>query len=460
MRISNSTESRISATDATRTVLESIAAAALQRSWTRAGIGLLSGETTRKGIVTFADQAVASVTNFLTGVIIGRACTKEQFGLYMLGFSIILFVVNLQDGLISTPYMVYSPRLKGSMRAQYTGSTLIHQLTLSALVIPALAMVGVVLSLGVGLQDLAPVVWALVTLIMFILLRDYVRRICFANLRMKTALVLDSCVAFLQICGLLLLAYLELLSASRAYWVVGTACGIAASIWLLSNRKMFVVKIHQTIPDFRQSWSLGKWVLASTLLWALSMNFYPWILAAFHGTTATGVWAACLGIVAISKPILTGVQNFLGPKIAHTYATDGSIASSRYVWMSSAVYSFLITPVCIVLLFFGGVIVVWFYGDKYAGNSLLVSLLAVNLVVTAAAFPFSYALLAMGRADVDFAINFLALFILLTIGLWLVKSFGPLGTAGGLLVGNTAASAVRCVAFAILTRSPTGRQTK
>ena len=37
----------------------------------------------RIAIVTLADQCIVSATNFLTGIIIGRVCTKEQFGLYV-----------------------------------------------------------------------------------------------------------------------------------------------------------------------------------------------------------------------------------------------------------------------------------------------------------------------------------------------------------------------------------------
>ena len=105
------------------------------------GFGLaLSPETAlHQGIVSLADQAVASATNFLTGVIIARACSKEELGLYMLGFSLILLMTDFQTSLITTPYMVYAPRLKGSAHALYTGSTLIHQLAFCLL-----TMLGVV----------------------------------------------------------------------------------------------------------------------------------------------------------------------------------------------------------------------------------------------------------------------------------------------------------------------------
>ena len=453
MRISNSTESSDSATDTTRTVLEGIVTAHPLRNCIRAGIGLLSKPTARKGVITLADQAVASATNFLTGVIIGRACIKEQFGLFMLGFSIVLFVMNLQTSLILTPYMVYSPRLKPSEHARYTGSTLIHQLGFSALAIVALAVGGVALSFGIGPQGLAPVVWTLVVVITFILLREYIRQISFANLCVKTALILDSGVAVVQIGGLLLLAYLGLLSASMAYWVVGLACGLAAVGWLVWMRTTFALQLTRAISDLVQNWIFGKWVFASALLWTLSMELYPWILTAFHGIASTGVWAACFGIAAIGNPLLGGMQNFLGPKIAHSYAEGGALALRRFVFKASAVFSLLITPFCIALLVFGGSLVVIIYGDKYASNGLVVSILAVNFFVLAVRFSFSRALFVMGRADVDFAVNFVAPFVLLTLGLWLVKSFGPLGVACGLLAGNTAATGFKCATFYVLIRS-------
>lgn len=453
MRNSNSTKDRDSITDSNTALCEGLEVTCWWPNWMRVGIVLFSRLATGKGFIALADQAVASATNFLTGVIIGRACTKEQFGLYMLGFSIVLFVMSLQTSLISTPYMVYSPRLKGSARVRYTGSVLIHQLGLSILAVIALAVGGVALSFGVGPQGLAPVVWALVVVITFILVREYARRVCFANLRFKTALILDSCVAVVQIGGLLLLAYLGLLSASMTYWIVGLACGIAAVGWLISKRKTFALQLTRAISDFGRNWSFGKWVFASGLLWALSMNLYPWILAAFHGTASTGVWAACFGVTAIGNPLLLGMQNFFGPKIAHSYAEGGPIILRRFVIKASGFFTLLITPFCVALLLFGGSLIVVLYGDKYAGNGLVVSILALNLLVSTVAFSFSRALFAMERADVDFAVNFVALFILLTLGFWLVKAFGPLGVACALLTGNTTATAVRYILFSRLVRS-------
>ncbi len=418
---------------------------------------LLSG-TTRKCFITLVDQTVVSATNFITSIIIGRACTKEEFGLYMLGFTIVVLGMDLQMSLIGTPFMIYSPRLKGNAKALYTGSTLIHQFALSALVIFCLAIAGVMLSLGKGPQGLTRVVWALFVAVTFIMLREYIRRVSFASMQMKTALVLDSFVAAIQIVGLLLLAYLGVLSASLVYWVIGAACGLVSLFWFKYMHKEISLRISQAIQDFRLNWSLGKWIFASGLLWTLSMSLYPWFIASFHGTASAGVWAACLGTIALGNPLLIGVQNFLGPRIAHSFAEGGLRALRRFAIKASIAFSALMAPLALILLVFGGSIMDRLYSAKYAGNSMVVSILAMNLLVSAGVFTFSRFLFVIGRADVDFKINFVPLFVLFTLGLWLVHSYGPLGAAIGLLLSNLVSSGIRGAFFIILSRSSSDRE--
>jgi hypothetical protein len=72
----------------------------------------------RNGTYSLVDQAVASGANFAAGVIIGRVCSKDDFGLYMLGLSVALLLTSVQDIFIATPYVVFSPRLRGVQHAQ------------------------------------------------------------------------------------------------------------------------------------------------------------------------------------------------------------------------------------------------------------------------------------------------------------------------------------------------------
>jgi len=429
------------------TATEDIATVPPPKSWLSITFALLPGGAARIGIITISSQAVNSATNFLTGVIIGRACGKEQFGLYMLGFSIVLFVMNVQNSLISTPYMVYSPRLSASGHTRYAGSTLINQLGLSALAMLGLALGGGLISLGIGPQELEPVMWALVTVIAFIMLREYARRVCFAGLRMATALLVDMCVAVVQVSGLLLLAYLDDLSASRAYCVIGTACGLVALGWLIWSCRDFAFSLDQVTLDLARNWSFGKWIFASAMTWVMSANLYPWFLTTFYGTAETGIWAACIGIVALANPVFLGVGNLFGPKTAHAFAAEGPGKLRRTVIGGVGAFGLVIGPFCILAILFGGPLVVLAYGNEFADNGVVVSILALNLLVSGVAFAFSSGLIVMERAKLDFMSNLLALALTFTVGLWFTKSFGVAGAAIAFLAATGASSVAKYLLF-------------
>jgi O-antigen/teichoic acid export membrane protein len=407
-----------------------------------------------QGFLSLADQAVASITNFVTGVIIARASSKEEFGLYMLGFTLILLVTDLQTSLIATPYMVYAPRLKGHAHALYAGSTLIHQVVFSLVTMVVLACAAFAARFGVGPRGLEPVLWALAAVVALIMLREFVRRICFAGLKLRTVFLFDTCIGVGQIGGLLLLAHFGLLSASTAYWLIGSACGIAVLWWLWLDRNFYHVRLDESVADLKKNWIFGKWVFASGLVWTGSTNLYPWLLAFFHGTAAAGVFAACVGVVSASNPALLGIQNLLGPKIAHEFATKGRRSLRRLVLKISATLALPVSLLTLVLILWGDRFIALLYGSRYAGNGLVVAILALNLLVTAVGFSFSRALFAIERANVDFVLNLAALFIMLTLGLWLVRTYGPLGAASGLFAANIVTSIVRAGAFLSAARIP------
>ena len=419
----------------------------------------LLSPTIRKSALAIGGQGMVSCANFLTGMIVGRLCGKEELGLYSLGFSLVVFVSELQMSLISTPYMVYSPRLKGDKHAEYTGSSLIHQLAFTVVVMTVFVLAAIIIASGRGPADLAPVIAAIAAMIGFIILREFVRRICFSALQMRMAFIFDGVISALQLSGLFLLYYLGLLSARNAYLAIGAACGLIALAWIAWYRRVFIFRLSSAIVHLKQNWAFSKWVVASGLLWSVSTNFYPWLLAYLRGTADAGVFAACLGIAAFGNMVLMGAQNFLGPKIANIYAEAGLSRMRWFVIRASAAFLIPMLPFCVVLWLFGDPIVVLVYGPKFAGNGVIVSVLALNMLALAISFSFSRALFAIERADVDFAMNFVALLVLLTAGIWLVRAHGPLGAALGLLTANVVASSVRGVVFFFLARSNNRRNT-
>ena len=65
----------------------------------------------REGSIVLIDQGFFSVATFVTGVLVARASTKEEYAVYVLGWSLVLIIQGLQRALVNGPFTVYAPRL-------------------------------------------------------------------------------------------------------------------------------------------------------------------------------------------------------------------------------------------------------------------------------------------------------------------------------------------------------------
>ncbi|MBI1318117.1 MAG: oligosaccharide flippase family protein [Candidatus Hydrogenedens sp.] len=403
-----------------------------------------------------AGQVFVSGTNFGTGVLLARFAGKEQYGHYFLGFTLLVYMVELQNALISTPYMVYAPRMDEAERRRYAGSALAHQGAAMAAATVLFLFAAACSAAGLLAPNLLPVLFLLAATGGFFMLRDQVRRFCFAHMQMGAAFLCDIAVAALQLGGLALLAWSGALTALSAYGVIAVACGITALGWLFWARAQFEFDRSDFAPSLRRNWQFGRWVFASAVVWGLSMNFYPWILNRFHGAEAAGLWGACFTVVMLGNILLMGVTNYLGPRIAALYAEDGLHAMRAFVWRSNLFFALPLGALCVFLWFFGRPLLVAIYGEEFAPAAGALTVLSVNLLALALAFAFSRGLFAMERADLDFKINFVPLVCLVALGIPLTWYFGLAGAAAGLCAANCAALCCRAAAFAYAAPRPEG----
>ncbi len=422
-----------------------------RRDWSRL-LALVQSHHTRDSGLALADQIVASATNFLTGVIVGRTCAPSEFGLYLLGFSIVTIAMTGQNTLVIAPFTVLRPRLNARQGAVYSGSTLVHQVGLSLITLVALATALVVITRSTAPKGLANVVFALLLAITFILLREFARRLCFANLQFRTAIILDTASAVLQLGMLAIAAANDVVSANVAYRIIGAASAVVAVSWLVLYRRSFIVSRPRVREDLAANWSIGKWLLASALLWESNVTLYPWLLTAFHGTETTGVWAACFGVIAIANPLILGMQNSLGPQMAHAFARGGLPQLQRFMRWATAIFSLIIAPIAAFILLFGGNLVEFIYGDAYSNHGWVVVPLALELLIAPVRYVVSRALVVIGRSDVDFVTNTVSLIVLLAAGIWLARALGPLGVAMGILAGSVGTTIVKYISYRIIVR--------
>jgi O-antigen/teichoic acid export membrane protein len=405
------------------------------------------------GFIALCDQGAVSITNFATAVMIGRVCGKAELGVYSLAWTLITITTGIIATLNSAPYTVFGPQLERSVRRLYLGSILVHQSLLSTLFASLILSVAALGRwqgwLSISTSNVGTTTAAV---IVFISLKEFIRSVSFAELRVDWALSVDLTACLAQIAGIALLVHWGALTASRTYTILGISSAVAACGWLALHRQTFHFDKRFYIPDLKRNWDFGKWVLGSGLLWQATAYLFPWVLAAFHGRSVTGVWAACSAIVALGNPVLMGLSNYLLPKISNIYATSGVQKMKRHVHRYSLLFIVLLLPVVIAMAGFGERLLTGIYGAGYGGTRGTLILLALTLLVTTQSRPYSQGLFSLGCAKTDTLVNVVWVVLMIAVGIPAVRSYAAFGAAATMAATSSMAAAIRMAAFARETR--------
>jgi O-antigen/teichoic acid export membrane protein len=400
-------------------------------------------------MTALVDQGLVSATNALTTIIIARACSKEELGLYAAGFSLIVLAFSVQKALIVTPYTVLSPRTFDEKLRRYKGSTLTHNIFLSTILSTAILAVGMILLLDGenSTRDLGMLLSILSVSGSFIMLREFVRLVAIADLDFWQALKIDSIAVLLQLSGLGLCWRLGVLDAGTALAISGAAAGIASLVYFSKNRSLYRFRSRDFGEDLKKNWVFGKWLFGSSFLRQISVSVYPWLIIHFHGPAEAGVWASCVAVVALYNPVMLALYNEAAPRIAHSAAFGFVEDIWGAVSRSTKLCSLVAAPFFVVLLFFGGDLVSLVYGPKYEGNDLTVALLATSSFLLAFGFAFPYGL---NRPGLDFVGNMASATVLVTFGVWAAQSYGALGSAAGVLLTHAVAVVIKASSFKLV----------
>lgn len=398
--------------------------------------------TASKGLLSLGDQAIVSATSFATAIIINRTTTLENVGLYYLTLSIVSIAVGIQEHVVAAPYMIYSCRRQGAKLAEYTGSTWLHHLVLTALSVLALLVAIGAASLA-GSVDILPGLWVLLGAGPLILLREWIRRFAFVNLEMGTAIAIDSTVAVAQVIGLALLAYFGQLSIYTIYTVMGGACALACLGWYLLNPPTVRFDRRQFLPDWIQNWAFANWAVRSYLIGSTTPYIMPWILNLAIGIPTAGVFGACWTLIGITNVFLGGVGRVLNVRGAQAYAAGGREELRGVLLWGAAVLTGVLGTFSFVLALTGSRLAVLVYGDQFRDSGPMLVTLALSALMTGLGSVVGNGLWSIEKPRSNIVADVCSLVVTLGAAALLVVPFGPLAGALAMLIGSATAMVVR-----------------
>ena len=414
---------------------------------------IVSGSAKRESLLSLADQTVVSGVTFLTTILLGRSCGAEQLGIYALGFTVVVFVSNVQMALITIPYTNQWRGRAEVDRDGFAGIALLQQSILAALMSVIIGLVAGSLWLSGLYENVNSVLFVVAVMLPVLLAREFARRFSFAHLRMGTALAIDSIVSILQVAGIVALFAVDQLSARTAYIALGVCAGIGSISALATMRGLFVIRWDLLRRAALEHWEFGRWVLATSVLTTFQAYVVHWLLAFVSGTADTGVYAACMTIVLLLNPLLLGFSNFLGPKTAKAFADGGRRQLRAIVWKACLGLGGIMVLYCILVFIVGDrVISLLYHGSEYSGHGHLLTVLAITCLIGAIDFPAMCGLRAMNHPDVSFLASGASALVTLAGGLTLIPPFEMLGGAYAVLIGQSFGMSLRNLMFARLSR--------
>ncbi len=381
------------------------------------------------------ERALLGATTFAATILLGRWGGPDELGLLMIFFPLLFVAIAIQESLITAPYTVYSAdHADLESRRGYLGGVLANTAGLSAVASFCFAIAAVVL-FTMGRPDHGWVAAALSTATPFVLLREFARRVVYAELKPQAAVAISGGVSVLQLAMMAGLHLTGRLNAATSFAAMGASSAAVAAVWFFANRSLIQFRQAPGLAAFRKNWSLGSWSVATQVGEIVRTQMFPWLLAIVANDATAGVFGACAIVSALPTPLHVALSNILLPQFVQELKQRGAAAADHLMWQATGWLSGVMLTYFGVIVATSAWIVPALYGSKYQGTQHAVIVLTLAQVFVGASLPAARALFVLHRPDQVFFSHLSGIVINLTLGVALVESWGIVGAAYATLGG-------------------------
>jgi O-antigen/teichoic acid export membrane protein len=373
------------------------------------------------------DQAIVSLASFVATVIVGRACGREELGIYVLATTMFWLLAGIPNALAWTPFTARAPRMSSGRRAGYCGSVTIHTVLLTTILAAIFLVAGLLPEAWFGPSRwFSAMCLALVPFTLMMTLREHVRRLCMSQVAARDLLLLDGPIAMAQVALLLLLAHWGRLTATTALVAIAATCLISI-VWLVGHRANFEFRSRRAAVHWSYNLQFGRWLLAHSIVWLLADSMYRWIVGWQHGLDGLGRFASAQAVVLFINPLLLTATNFGRALSANRLAAGGIEDLRRFTVQATLVLTLTAGIAFLALAMVGGPLVRLIFGDQYAGLGAVVATLCLGMLVRIAGLPVDASLAALRHGKAMFVAILVQLAVIIVAGIPLIARCGLTG---------------------------------
>ena len=324
--------------------------------------------------ISLANQVVSSGTNFAVVLFLVRVLEKGEFGLYSLGFAVMLLLAGLSSSAIAVQYVVNLPDQPLELRADYA----LHHANATALLSSALLLFGLLLAvLPISLieQHLRPhLIIACFLAAALYGCRDFLVRVAYSEKKEKFVLYSSLTVMLVTIPGLLAMQkwWPDMLSAGSALYVLAMA-QIAGWVLLQALLKLPIKRSTRSgmWMAFQHAWKGGRWNVMTNIVYNLRTQAHNFIVAPMLGLAAVAEINAARVLVTPAVMAIPPLSQIILPRLS-VQRQQGIQRLRRYTIMVIAGMAAIALGYSLLLLPWIDELIVLALGEAYQDAKLLV----------------------------------------------------------------------------------------
>jgi len=399
--------------------------------WTRAAARMRS-----RSFWAMADQGVASASNFVMVLLLGRYMTREELGLFSLPWELMTFLNSLHAALIVYPLSVRGARLDADRLRQIS---FIGIMITAVLVLPfgaTMFAIGTYQGIVLGLCAAAAIA--------SFQLHETLRRSLMAHFRYTDLIWGDMVGYFGQAGAVVVMAKLGHLTVAGIFGSMAISFLLASGVqWLrLRPEKTPMLETRDVTMEF---WVLGRWMLASNLSFFFTGFAVQWSLAHFNGFDDVGNFQALANLLKLGNPMVAAMSGLIVPAVA---ASGRARSGLRYAVLGIAV----LAPYYAMLLLAPRFVITALYAEKSAQYINLIPELRLSVATSMSGYATAMLLAVLGGLGNSRGYFYAQLINTIASILFVIPAAAIWGWKAVLVAGLCAMIATGVTAFLLLLR--------
>lgn len=378
------------------------------------------------------DQALVSGTAFLTTLLVARVISPEEFGWFASVNLLQLFLLAVQNAVVTSPFQVEQARYSLTRREAYAQVVGVFQL-LAVIIVVSLS--GIVYMIHPdSLSSLYPIWWSSTGLVAGFLTLDTLRRIFLATGAAEKAFWIDAISNLLQLTGILVAFTQNHLTLSSAIWIMGLTYlpAIALGAYWLKGGSMNRTSFFMALRNHYQQ---GKWLLLTSLLQWWAGNYFIVAAGVLLGAASFGALRLAQYILGLLNLVLQAMENYLLPEAARRYEKSPALLSS-YLRQQAYRTIWVMAPVALAMTLFPETLFQWAGGDAYTSFAYLLPAFAFLYLFIFAGYPVRICIRVM-KLNREFFMGYLISAAFGAIAAYpIIEKWGAIGVVVGLITNQ------------------------